>query len=63
MQGYRFKDDVEAIISIIANQAELTTKYFKLLELYAKKIFEVRKENYIEVEKLRHEIEQLNGTP
>jgi hypothetical protein len=62
MQGYRFKDDVEAIISIIANQAELTSKYFKLLELYAKKIFEVRKENYIEVEKLRHEIELLNAT-
>ena len=62
MQGYRFKDDVEAIISIIANQSELTTKYFKLLELYAKKIFEVRKENYIEVEKLRNEIELLNAT-
>jgi hypothetical protein len=62
MQGYRFKDDVDAIISIIANQAELTSKYFKLLELYAKKIFEVRKENYIEVEKLRHEIELLNAT-
>ena len=63
MNGYQFKDDVDTIISIIANQSELTTKYFKLLELYAKKISEVRKENFSEVEKLRHEIEHLNLSP
>jgi hypothetical protein len=62
MRGYQFKDDVEAIISIIANQAELTTKYFKLLELYAKKIFAVRKENYDVVEKLRQEINVLTAS-
>jgi hypothetical protein len=61
MRGYQFKDDVEAIISIIANQAELTTKYFKLLELYAKKIFAVHNENYDVVEKLRQEIDLLNA--
>ena len=63
MKGYQFKDDVDTIISIIANQNELTTKYFKLLELYAKKISEVRKENFSEVEKLRHEIEHLKLSP
>jgi hypothetical protein len=61
MRGYRFKEDVDAIVSIIANQAELTSKYFKLLELYARKIFEVHRENYFEVEKLRHEIDVLNA--
>jgi hypothetical protein len=63
MRGYQFKEDVDAIVSIIQNQAELTAKYFKLLELYARKIFEVRKENYNEVEKLRHEINHLKTTP
>jgi hypothetical protein len=63
MRGYQFKEDVEAIVSIIANQTELTTKYFKLLELYARKIFEVHKENYNEVEKLRYEIDQLKTSP
>jgi hypothetical protein len=63
MRGYQFKEDVEAIVTIIANKAELTTKYFKLLELYARKIFEVQRENYNEVEKLRQEIDLLNTTP
>jgi hypothetical protein len=63
MRGYKFKEDVEAIVSIILNQSELTTKYFKLLELYARKIFEVHNENYNEVEKLRHEIDLLKTTP
>jgi hypothetical protein len=61
MRGYQFTDDVEAIVSIIAHQAELTTKYFKLLELYAKKISEVHRENYGEAEKIRLEIDRLNG--
>ena len=59
MQGYQFKEDIDAIVSIIAYQKELTAKYFKLLELYAKKISEVYKENYNEVEKLRLEINNL----
>ena len=59
MMGYKFKDDVDAIVSIIADQEELTAKYFKLLELYAKKISEVHNENYGEVEKLRKEIDQI----
>ena len=60
MRGYSFKDDVDRIVSIIADQEELTAKYFKLLELYAKKISEVRKENFEEVEKLRLEIERIS---
>ena len=63
MQGYKFKEDVDAIVSIIAHQSELTSKYFKLLELYAKKIAEVYKENYAEVEKLRFEIERVTLQP
>lgn len=60
MQGYAFMGDVDKIVSIIADQEELTAKYFKLLELYAKKISEVRKENFAEVEKLRLEIEKVS---
>ena len=63
MRGYSFKDDVDRIVSIIADQEELTAKYFKLLELYAKKISEVRKENFEEVEKLRLEIERISISP
>ena len=63
MQGYKFKEDVDSIVSIIAHQSELTSKYFKLLELYAKKIAEVYKENYAEVEKLRLEIERVTSQP
>ena len=63
MRGYSFKDDVDRIVSIIADQEELTAKYFKLLELYAKKISEVRKENFEEVEKLRLEIERISLSP
>jgi len=62
MRGYKFTEDVDAVVSIIAHQSELTSKYFKLLELYAKKISEVYKENYTEVEKLRIEIEHLNAS-
>ena len=63
MRGYSFKDDVDRIVSIIADQEELTAKYFKLLELYAKKISEVRRENFEEVEKLRLEIERISLSP
>jgi hypothetical protein len=63
MRGYSFKNDVDRIVSIIADQEELTAKYFKLLELYAKKISEVRKENFEEVEKLRLEIERISLSP
>lgn len=63
MRGYKFKDDVDAIVSIIANQNELTKKYFKLLELFAKKISEVHNENYAEAEKLRLEIEAVSKAP
>jgi hypothetical protein len=61
MKGYRFTEDVDAIVSIIAGPNELTGKYFRLLELYAKKISEVYKENYGEAEKLRLEINRLNA--
>ncbi len=59
LHGYRFKEDVDAIVSIIADEQELTSKHFKLLELYAKKIRQVNDENFEEVEKLQKEISIL----
>jgi hypothetical protein len=59
LDGYRFKQDIDAIIHIIKLPQELTRKHFKLLELYAKKIAEVRKEHFAEAEKIRLDIESV----
>jgi hypothetical protein len=59
LENYRFVDDVNAIVSIIADDHELTSKHFKLLELYAKKIARVQEENFNEVEKLQKSIYDL----
>jgi hypothetical protein len=57
--GYRFEQDINAIISIIKLPQELTRKHFKLLELYARKIAEVKKENFAEAEKIRLSIDGM----
>jgi hypothetical protein len=62
MTGYRFKDDVEAILSLISMDKEPKAAEYKLLELYAKKIALVQTEDFSGVETVRKEIEQLKGS-
>jgi len=59
MKGYRFSDDVEAVLALISKDGELTADSLKLLELYAKKIAFVQKEDFNAVEDVRKEIERL----
>jgi hypothetical protein len=59
LKAYRNAEDVDAIVSIIADEHELTAKHFKLLELYAKKIARVWEEKFAEAEKLQNDIAAL----
>ncbi|MDR2693249.1 MAG: hypothetical protein LBB74_03430 [Chitinispirillales bacterium] len=59
MTGYRFKDDVDAVISLISMDKEPKPVESKLLELYAKKISMVQTEDFSGLETVRREIEQL----
>jgi hypothetical protein len=59
--SYSNSEDINAIVSIISKEKELTAKHFKLLELYAKKIAKVIEENYNEAEKLQREISALSN--
>ena len=59
MRGYRFGDDVEAVLTLISKDGELSAGSLKLLELYAKKIALVQKEDFTAVEDVRKEIERL----
>jgi len=59
MQGYRFKDDVEAVLSLISNDREPGAMEYKLLELYAKKIAKVQMEDFAGVDVVHKEIEHL----
>ena len=61
MDGYPYRDDVEAIIDLVKSQGELTSTDYKLLELYAKKIAAVRKEDFNGADILNKEIQQLRG--
>jgi hypothetical protein len=62
MTGYRFKDDTEAILSLISSDKEPKAAEYKLLELYAKKIALVQTEDFSGVETVRREIERLRET-
>lgn len=61
MGGYRFKEDVDAIITIIGSKEELTSQDYRLLELYAKKIAAVKKEDFSAAEVYSKEIQSLLG--
>jgi hypothetical protein len=61
MRGYQFSDDVEQIVTLISYPEELTAKQYKLLELYARKIAQVLKENFGEVETIRLTIAEVEG--
>jgi hypothetical protein len=59
LHDYGRVEDVDAIIKIIGGDADLTSRHFKLLELYAKKISRVMEENFTEAEKLQRDIAAL----
>ncbi|MDR2591830.1 MAG: hypothetical protein LBC59_03385 [Chitinispirillales bacterium] len=59
MTGYRFIDDVDAIISLISRDKEPRPVESRLLELYAKKIAMVQTEDFSGLETVRKEIEHL----
>lgn len=61
MSDYQFQEDVDAIAGIIGNEQELTSKDYKLLELYAKKIAAVKKEDFGAAEVYSREIQSLRG--
>ena len=57
--GYKFPADVDKIIATIEKPETLTPSHYKLIELYAKKISEVCKENFSDVDKIGKEISTL----
>ncbi|GBU22226.1 hypothetical protein R80B4_02132 [Fibrobacteres bacterium R8-0-B4] len=59
MTGYRFRDDVDAVISLISMDKEPHPTEYKLLELYAKKIAMVQTEDFSGLETVSKEIEHL----
>jgi hypothetical protein len=59
MHDYKNGEDINAIVGIIADDHELTSRHFKLLELYAKKISRIMEENFAEAEKLQYDITAL----
>jgi len=61
MRGYRFNDDVEAVLSLISKDKEPGAMEYKLLELYAKKISMVQMEDFAAVDVVHKEIEALRG--
>ena len=61
MQGYRFGDDVEAVLALITADREPGATEYKLLELYAKKISLVQAEDFAGLGSVSREIEQLRG--
>jgi hypothetical protein len=56
MKGYEQLEDVDEIVRIIGMPVELGGDHFRLLELYARKIAEVRAEHFEEARKLDGEI-------
>jgi len=59
MNGYRYKEDIDAVVSIIGTSAELTPRESKLLELFARKIASVKNEDFATADAILKEIERL----
>lgn len=59
MTGYPFGEDVDAIVNLVRGDRELTSRHYKLLELYARKVAEIINENFAEVEKTKRSIAEL----
>jgi len=63
LKSYRFQEDVEAIIAMLGTPGELTDKENTLLELYAKKIACVEKEDFQTADDVTREIQRLQNSP
>ena len=61
MKGYRFTEDVDAIVSLISGSRDLTEKENTLLELFAKKISCVEREDFNKAEEISREIQRVRG--
>ncbi len=61
MKGYRFKEDVDTIVTLIGSKEQLSPQDYRLLELYAKKIAAVKKEDFSAAEVYSKEIQSLLG--
>lgn len=61
MKEYRFQEDVDTVISLISGSVGLSEKENRLLELYAKKIDRVGKEDFAAAEDASREIARLRG--
>lgn len=59
LKEYRFQEDIMAIVEIIGGKADMHEREYKLLELYAKKIAAVKKEDFSAAEKCATAIQQL----
>jgi hypothetical protein len=55
MDGYRYREDVDAMVSLIGTQ-DLTKDHFHRLELYARKIAAVRREDFEEADHIQQEL-------
>jgi hypothetical protein len=62
VKKYRFQEDVDAIVTLMRGPHELSEKDNRLLELYAKKIASVEKEDFSAVDVITREIARLRGT-
>lgn len=63
LKNYRFKEDVEEIISLAGGAGGLAEKTNALLALYAKKIACVQKEDFAGAEEVTKQIQRLRETP
>jgi hypothetical protein len=61
LHGYRFPGDIQAIIDLIAAKETLHDREFMLLELYAKKIGAVSREDFSAAEKYSLSIQQIDN--
>lgn len=61
MTEYRFKEDVDDLITIISAEGELNEREYKLLELYAKKIASVKREDFSAAELYNREIHNIKN--
>lgn len=61
LKGYRFPEDIDAIVSLTRGAKELSEKDSRLLELYAKKISCVEREDFSTAEDVNKKIQRLGG--
>ncbi len=61
LSGYKFPQDIEKVVTVITGTEDLTPSHYTLLELYAKKISEVCKENFSTVDAINKEISSVES--